>query len=134
MSHFAKIYSFLWICVVSSFIYSILSYGLFTYTHQIDARKREYYPAIVVDKKYFESCSKSSCSKQYYIVIQRDDNSYEDVLVYQDTYYSSIIGHSISLERHISDPKVYNHYNRYGFIFLSAFFLIIIYFIRRDFK
>lgn len=76
------------------------------YTAQRDARKREYYPATVIDKYYYSSCSKSSCSNNHYVRVELDNGWQDDIHVSEDTYTSAYIGAIIKFERHITDPTV----------------------------
>lgn len=111
MSKLTTVISGIWIILALFITISFVNVPPPPYEHQIDARKREYYPAIVVDKKYYQSCSKSSCSNNHIIVIEREDKTYDDVYVTENVYMTHNVGDTINFERHISDPKVYNHWD-----------------------
>ena len=77
------------------------------YHQQVDSRKREYYPATVVDKSYYESCSKSSCRTYYTVVVElRKTGDYKHISATENAYHSAVVGQDISFERHITDPDV----------------------------
>lgn len=98
------------ICAVWFGLAFIIPYSLIEvpYSKQIDGRKREYYPAIVVDKSYYESCSKISCSRNYTVtvLIENSKANYVKIYVTEEAYLSAKIGGSLGFERHMTDPKV----------------------------
>jgi hypothetical protein len=92
-------------------VYTGFHYSIFIdvpYSKQIDGRKREYYPATVVDKSYYESCSKSSCIRNYNVtvLIEGSEDNYENIHTTEEAYVSATIGGKISFERHLTDPVV----------------------------
>lgn len=92
---------------VLSLIFLLLAlFNPVDYTAQRDARKREYYPATVIDKYSYSSCSKSSCSNNHYVRIELDNGWWDDVHVSEQTYTSTYVGGTIRFERHITDPVV----------------------------
>lgn len=76
------------------------------YTHKEDARKREYYPSIVVDKYSYKSCGKSSCRNYNEFTVELTNGEYKEVTVTDNVYNSYNIGDTVSFERNITDPEV----------------------------
>lgn len=77
------------------------------YTPQDSYKTREYYPAIVVDKRTYQSCSKNyGCDRECVVNLELDDS---DILknIYLATSNCAIynLGDTIRLERHVTDPK-----------------------------
>lgn len=93
------------------FVYTLVFYIALSlvnvpYTPKEDAREREYYPATVVDKSTYESCSKTNCRNYYIITIKLENGDFDSVNVGNDTYNNHNIGDTINFERHITDPEV----------------------------
>ena len=77
-----------------------------------DARKREYYPAIVIDKRGSVSCGKyGQCEDYLYVTLELDDGSYNEVKVTMEAFDMALVGQSLSLSRHVADPICVNHSN-----------------------
>jgi hypothetical protein len=77
------------------------------YEPQVDQRKREYYPATVVDKGNYESCSKTKCTGYYTVVVELDEGlGYSSITTTKEGYDSAYVGGKISFERNKTDPKV----------------------------
>lgn len=124
MSNLLKILFGIWIIWATFLVVSFVSIPPVPYEHQVDVRKREYYPAIVVDKQSYQSCSKRNCSNDYYVTIEREDKTYDREWVTEDVYVTHNIGDTISFERNITDPKVYNHWDNSTPPFLLLWLLL----------
>lgn len=100
--------------VLSILLSSWLIGGLFisdfapiSYEKQVDARKRLYVNATIINKFYSEGCSKSSCYKDYYFALELADGSIvERVGVTSEFYDSQNIGDVAAFERNIADPFI----------------------------
>lgn len=91
-----------------------------TYEKQIDARKRAYINATVINKYYSEGCSKSSCYRNYYFVIELLDGTIVDhVSVTSEFYESQTVGSVTSFERHIADPIIVEQQATRGALYLT---------------
>ena len=95
------------VAVILSLIFLLLAiFSPVDYTAQKDARKREYYPATVIDKYSYSSCSKSSCRDSHYVRVELENGWYDDVHVSEQTYMGTYVGATIKFERHITDPLI----------------------------